>query len=121
MIKGIGIDIIELERAEKIIAKQPRILDRILTENEKKLYNQLESAKRKVEFFAGRFAAKEAFSKALGTGIGKLSFQDIEILRDNRGAPVVQSRVVEGNSVFVSISHSDSYAVAQVIIEGDSA
>ncbi|SER38070.1 holo-[acyl-carrier-protein] synthase [Gracilibacillus ureilyticus] len=121
MIKGTGIDIIELDRVSKLISRQPKIIDRVLTVREKELYDHFNTEKRKIEFFAGRFAGKEAFSKAVGTGIGKLSFQDIEILPDKNGAPVIQSHVVEGDRLFVSISHSEAYAVAQVIIEVDSA
>ncbi|MFC4402044.1 holo-ACP synthase [Gracilibacillus xinjiangensis] len=121
MIRGIGIDIVEMERVKQILIRQPNIVDRVLTADEKELYENLTAERRKMEFFAGRFSAKEAFSKALGTGIGKVSFQDIEILRDENGAPTIQSRAAKGEKVFVSISHSEAYAVAQVIIEGDSA
>jgi holo-[acyl-carrier protein] synthase len=70
-----------------------------------------------VEFLAGRFAAKEAFSKAMGTGIGKdLSFLDIEIAVDPLGKPVIVKPDVNAH---LSISHSRDYAVAQVVIESD--
>lgn len=115
MIKGIGIDIVELSRIQKINERQKRFAERILTENEKEKFDRLEG-KRKVEFLAGRFAAKEAFSKAYGTGIGKeLSFLDINILTDDKGKPYIQNPIGEG--VHLSISHSAEYAVAQVIIE----
>ncbi|MDP4086410.1 MAG: holo-ACP synthase [Bacillota bacterium] len=114
MIKGIGIDIIELPRVREMIAKQKRFIDRILTEKEKETYQAL-SDSRRVEFLGGRFAAKEAFSKANGTGIGKeLSFLDIEIDTDERGKPFVRFPEVKAH---VSISHSKEYAIAQVIIE----
>ena len=74
MIKGIGIDIIELSRIQEIMSRQNKLIDRILTANEKQLFEELPMT-RKIEFLAGRFAAKEAFSKAAGTGIGgQLSF-----------------------------------------------
>lgn len=114
MIKGIGTDIIELSRIEEIITKQAKFVDRILTSNEKLKYETL-SGKRKVEFLAGRFAAKEAFSKANGTGIGKeLSFLDIEIEADLLGRPFFSQPKTRAH---LSISHSRDYAVAQVIIE----
>lgn len=79
MIYGIGLDITELKRIAAMAARQKRFAERILTPGELDQYHEL-SEKRKIEFLAGRFAAKEAFSKAFGTGIGKqLSFQDIEI------------------------------------------
>ncbi|PWU68061.1 MULTISPECIES: holo-ACP synthase [Gracilibacillus] len=121
MIKGIGIDIVELDRIREMATKQPRFISRILTKKERDLYENLSSDKRKIEFLAGRFAAKEAFSKAIGTGIGKVSFQDIEILTNLEGAPIFYSNITEKDKIFVSISHSKAYATAQVIIEADSA
>lgn len=115
MIVGIGIDITELYRIAKSI-EQPRFLERILTERERELASAL-AGKRKVEFVAGRFAAKEAFSKAIGTGIGKeVGFQDIEIINDERGKPIVHASYPY--VIHISISHSNDYAIAQVILEG---
>lgn len=114
MIKGIGIDIIELGRVQAIIARQPKFIERILCDNEKDTFNRL-SGNRQVEFLAGRFAAKEAFSKANGTGIGKqLSFRDIEIGSDSMGKPLILKPAVKAH---LSISHSREYAVSQVVIE----
>ena len=114
MIKGIGIDIIELHRIRELISRKSKLVDRILTVNEKKTYEGLSEA-RKVEFLAGRFAAKEAFSKAFGTGIGKeLSFLDIEIETDRSGKPLFRKPEVQSH---LSISHSKEYAVAHVVIE----
>lgn len=115
MITGIGIDIVELKRIHDISERQKRFVDRILTSSEKQNYENL-SERRKVEFLAGRFAAKEAYSKATGTGIGKeLSFLDIETASDENGKPIICKPHKEG--VHLSISHSADYAVAQVIIE----
>jgi holo-[acyl-carrier protein] synthase len=114
MIKGIGIDIIELSRIEQIIARQTKLIDRVLTDKEKQTFEQL-SERRKIEFLAGRFAAKEAYSKAFGTGIGKeVSFLDIEIETDDLGKPHI---VKPSIGAHLSISHSRDYAIAQVIIE----
>lgn len=115
MIKGIGIDIVELARIERIVNRQPNFVKRILTEKERAKFATLKG-KRQIEYLAGRFAAKEAFVKAVGTGISKeWSFIDIEILNNERGEPIVHSSLAD--RVFVSISHSDHYAVAQIIIE----
>lgn len=115
MIKGIGIDITELARIKKILERQPRFIERILTQYEIGRYEQLKG-QRKIEYFAGRFAAKEAFSKAYGTGIGKeLSFLDIEITVDEAGKPCISAPFSKG--VHLSISHSKEYAIAQVVIE----
>ncbi len=118
MIKGIGIDIIEIHRIEKLTARTPKFVQRILTEIEIEKYEQLQG-NRKAEYLAGRFAAKEAFSKAMGTGIGKgLQFTDIEIVQDSFGKPSFSKPINEGTHL--SISHSKEYAVAQVIIESSS-
>jgi holo-[acyl-carrier protein] synthase len=118
MIKGIGIDIIELKRIEHMIQQQPRFVQRILTHTEKEKWQTL-SEKRQVEYLAGRFAAKEALAKALGTGIGTMfGWQDVSILPDELGAPKINWE--NKNPTFkthLSISHSTSYAVAQVILE----
>lgn len=115
MIQGIGIDIVELKRMKELMERQKKILDRVLTPFERDAFETL-SEKRKVEFLAGRFAAKEAFSKAFGSGIGKdLSFLDIEIHTNDKGKPFILKPLSEG--VHLSISHSEQYAVAQVVIE----
>ncbi|MBM7599900.1 holo-[acyl-carrier protein] synthase [Virgibacillus halotolerans] len=117
MIKGIGIDIIELNRIKKSIEKNNRFANRILTQNETTVFNELPTERRKIEYLAGRFAAKEAFAKATGTGIGALSFQHIEIIAGENGAPVLKAKGYEKDSIFISITHSHDYAVAQVVIE----
>jgi holo-[acyl-carrier protein] synthase len=115
MIAGIGLDVVELSRIEALIEKQKRFPERILTQHEKDIFLGLKQ-RRKIEYLAGRFAAKEAFSKANGTGIGKeLSFLDIEIQTDKNGKPFVVKPFVDG--VHLSITHTREYAAAQVIIE----
>ena len=115
VIKGIGLDIVEIERIKCLEERQPRFVNRVLTEKEQLAYQKLQG-RRKTEFLAGRFSAKEAFSKALGTGIGKdLSFQDMEIVYNANGKPCFAKPVHEG--VHLSITHSSQYAAAQVIIE----
>ncbi|MFB6467375.1 holo-ACP synthase [Cytobacillus sp. Hz8] len=115
MITGIGIDIVELDRIQQFMERQKRFVDRILTNNERMQFEQL-TARRKVEFLAGRFAAKEAFSKAYGTGIGgHLSFLDIEIAKEESGRVYVAKPLKKG--VHLSISHSKEFAIAQVVIE----
>ncbi|MCY8839345.1 holo-ACP synthase [Bacillus atrophaeus] len=117
MIHGIGLDIVELDRIASLCGRQERFAERILTESEQAQYESL-SAKRRIEFLAGRFAAKEAFSKAFGTGIGKhLSFQDIEVKKDTHGKPSIEcAKLIQAN-VHVSITHTKEYAAAQVLIE----
>ncbi|WP_223703075.1 holo-ACP synthase [Sutcliffiella deserti] len=115
MIIGTGIDIVEIERIEALMNRQHNFVDRVLTPEEKVLFISL-SEKRKAEYLAGRFSAKEAFSKAYGTGIGKeLSFQDMNIATTEKGKPYFTKPL--SNNVHLSISHSEHYAIAQVIIE----
>lgn len=119
MIEGIGIDLIEIKRIQNSLNKGEQLATRVLTNNEREIFNHLKSERRKVEYLAGRFAAKEAFAKATGRGIGKLSFQDIEVLADERGAPFLVAKGYEKTKIFISITHSNEYAAAQVIIEKD--
>src|SRR5690625_6124816 len=87
MIIGTGIDMIELDRIEALAKRKPRFVDKILTEEERVLFQQKKTDQLKVEFLAGRFAAKEAFAKAYGTGIGKIGFHDMAILTGHHGEP----------------------------------
>ena len=86
MIIGIGTDIIEIERIEIAVKRTKGFINKLFTENE---INIFESRGFKSEVIAGNFAAKEAVSKALGTGFRGFGVKDIEILRDELGKPVV--------------------------------
>lgn len=114
MIVGIGVDIVELDRMARSM-KQPRFLKRLLTDVEYELSQQY-PLPRQIEFVSGRFAAKEAYAKAIGTGIAHgLSWRHIEILPDETGRPVMTAPFT--GKIHVSISHSQTYAIAQVILE----
>lgn len=117
-----GVDLIEVSRIEEVIARHGRhYLERIYTPAE------LEQCGKRVESLAGRFAAKEAGAKALGCGIGEVSWKEIEILGDEQNAPVLtlhgtaaQKAHALGLTVWsVSISHSQSHAVAVVVGAGE--
>lgn len=115
MIRGIGLDIVEISRIRKANDMSAKFKERILTPRELDVFNNLKS-RRQLEFLAGRFSAKEAYSKANGTGIGKkCKLQDIEILPNEIGKPVLFYKGIETNG-FVSITHSQEYAAAQVIL-----
>jgi len=119
MIKGVGIDIIDVKRIKKIIDKYgDKFFNRILTENEIKY---CKSFSKPDLHFAGRFASKEAYSKSIGTGISKdFRWKDIEILNDRRGKPYINHTVESDYTKYkfeVSISHTDEYACAVVICE----
>lgn len=116
MIKGIGIDAVELERIEQIILEKPTFAKRILTQAEYQVFEGL-SLHRQIEFLGGRFACKEAFSKAWGTGIGQVTFQEIEILANEQGAPIMTQSPQQTGKVHVSITHTQTTAFAQIIIE----
>lgn len=115
MIVGIGIDIVDLDHIKSVCKKQAKIHEYILNSEEVELY-KARSKKRQIEFLAGRLAVKEAFSKAMGTGIGKtVNFQNIKVINDEKGKPIIIESPFHGN-IFVSISHSKKAAVAQVIL-----
>ncbi|WP_261134154.1 holo-ACP synthase [Bacillus sp. Marseille-Q3570] len=119
MIIGIGIDIVEIQRIKRTNERQVKFAERILTEAELVCFRSLEQRK-SIEFLAGRFAAKEAYAKATGTGIGgELSWKDVQILANEAGKPVIEDGKADWNT-YVSISHSKEYAVAQVILESSS-
>ncbi|MEY8446534.1 holo-ACP synthase [Enterococcus ratti] len=115
MIRGIGIDAVELPRIAKIIKEKPQFIDRVLTPNEMAQFQAL-PFHRQVEFLGGRYACKEAFAKAWGTGIGKVTFQEIEILKNEMGQPVVSQSPHKGKS-WASITHTDELVFAQIILE----
>ena len=116
-----GVDLIEISRIEEVVSRHgKRYLDRIYTPAE------LELCGRRADSLAGRFAAKEAVAKALGCGIGDVDWKQIEILEDEQHAPVLH---LHGKAVqiggelgltdwSVSISHSQSQAIAFVVAIG---
>lgn len=119
MIQGVGLDIVEIERIENALKRNKRFVTRILTQNERDIYESLTSDKRKLEFLSGRFAAKEAVAKAIGSGIGKLSFQHIEVGRADSGAPLVTVSGREGETFFLTITHTKGIAAAHAIHWGE--
>jgi holo-[acyl-carrier protein] synthase len=125
MILGTGIDIIEVARIASSFEKfGDRFLNRILLADET-AYCLLH--RRPAPFLAARFAAKEAISKAFGTGIGAhLGWQDMEIRRKESGEPyvVLHGRGAElfsargAQKLHISLSHTENYAAATAILEG---
>jgi holo-[acyl-carrier protein] synthase len=119
MVKGIGIDIIEVARIKGIMEKYgDKFFNRILTENEIAYCKKFTNSE---VHFAGRFASKEAYSKAIGTGISKdFGWKDIEILNDERGKPYINHTKKNEYSGFkfnISISHTKDYGCAVVVCE----
>ena len=115
MIVGHGIDIEELTSIQNAVEKREGFAQRVLTDKEMERFASLKG-RRQVEYLAGRWSAKEAFSKAMGTGIGKLTFQDLEVLNNERGAPYFSQSPFSGK-IWLSISHTDQFVTASVILE----
>lgn len=123
MIIGVGTDIVQIPRIEKIIKLYPEIFyKRILNTEELKKITLLKKENH-ATFLAKRFAAKEAISKAFGIGIGRgINFKDITVLNDKLGKPIVKldSTYIKKFPPFnIHLSLSDDYpiCVALVVIE----
>ncbi|MDF7639484.1 holo-ACP synthase [Lactobacillus sp. ESL0791] len=116
MIKGVGIDVVEVARVKKIVARGDSFAKKVLTPNEFAQYKKMQG-KRKVEYLGGRFSLKESFSKAMGTGLGKeVGLQDVETLWNDVGHPVMTSTKFSGK-IFPSISHDNHEIVTLVVLE----
>ena len=108
----IGVDIVRVKRIEQAILKNENFKYKIFTQNE---INYCEKRKNKYQSYAGKFAAKEAFSKAFGTGFrDKFGFLDIEVLNDELGKPYIK---YSDKKIKISIAHEAEYAIATVLIE----
>ena len=124
-ILGIGTDICNSRRVKSLLQKHSRLKDKIFTNNE---IIKSKKIKKKHLFFAKRFAAKEAFSKALGVGISKgVKFKDIEVVNDKNGKPKIKLLGVTAKiasailkrkkfSIYLSLSDDYPFAIATVIL-----
>ncbi len=118
-VKGLGHDLIEISRIRHSVEKHgAHFLDRLFTQKEQEYCRKFEDP---VPHFAGRFAAKEAIAKALGTGFGAdVGWHDLEVLNDERGKPVVRVSDALAEKfgdvhLLVSISHAADHASAVAI------
>lgn len=122
MILGLGNDIVEIHRIKDALERNPRFLSRIFTKTEQEYFD---SRKMKTDTIAGGFAAKEAVSKAIGTGFRGFSMKDIEVRRDENGRPFVilhENALKTANGkgikeIHITISHCSEYAYAVAIAE----
>ena len=122
MITGIGIDIVQINRLEQWLKNQ-KLLERFFHPDELTLASLRQNST--AQTLAARFAAKEAFGKALGTGLAKISLKDIMIYNNDNGKPEVKLSGTAllafqesgANKVFVSLSHEKENAIAIVVIE----
>ena len=122
MIVGIGVDIVEIRRIKDILERNDKFLEKIFTTKE---IEYLKARNLRPEYVAGRFAAKEAVSKALGTGFRGFNFRDIIIESTTLGKPIV---TLEGEAknisnrngdtaIHLSISHGYDSAIAYAVLE----
>jgi holo-[acyl-carrier protein] synthase len=126
MITGLGVDIVEISRIQKLLERYgEKFAHRLLTEQE---FDRFQQRHGSATFLASRFAAKEAASKALGTGISAgMSFHSIEVVNDERGKPELRlhdvalalSQQQKVTRSLLSLSDEKHYAVATVVMESD--
>lgn len=121
MIVGIGTDIVEIDRIDNAVNRTNKFIDKVFTYREKEYFKRKNF---RAEVMAGNFAAKEAVSKALGTGFRGFGLLDIEVLRDDKGKPIVilSDRIYEmlplnNFNIHISISHSRENAIAYAVME----
>jgi holo-[acyl-carrier protein] synthase len=122
-IRGLGTDLVEIERFRLALARRTSLSERLFTEGEQEYaYEQHDP----VHSLAARFGAKEATMKALGAGLGAFRFRDVEVVRDDRGAPSLQlhgaaAELANDRGVQawqLSLTHTDTTAMAVVLALG---
>lgn len=121
MIVGIGVDVVEIYRMTKVINEWGNtFLEKVFTDNE---LRYAQSRKNFVQHLAARFAAKEAFAKAISTGwSGTFRWKDVEVSNDKSGKPKISlsgklKEQFSGNNVHISLSHSENVVIAFAVIE----
>ena len=110
MSESVGIDIVEFSRIKEMLSDA--FIDRILSSKELAYLSIITNEKRKIEYIAARFAAKEAYTKVYKKFEEPLNFKDVSILKDENGAPYIESPYRPDDELLISISHSENYAVA---------
>ena len=127
MIFGIGTDLVEVDRIKKELASHgEKFIDMLFTESERTYCTRTDNVAIQAQCFAARFAAKEAFLKALGSGLrGGLHWKDIEVVNNELGKPEIRMQntaqeICENagiNGIYVSLSHTKESAIAVVVLE----
>ncbi len=123
MILGVGIDVIQVDRIRKW-ESIPGLYERYFHAQE--LETTLKNGRNRVLSLAARFAAKEAFGKAIGTGLYGFQLRDINVVNDPHGKPelLLEGKALEifkklgGKKIHVSLTHEEDYALSIVVIEG---
>jgi holo-[acyl-carrier protein] synthase len=113
--KNIGIDIIKNERFDNKL-EDDLFISRILSTKEKEVFTSFNSRSRKVEYLAGRFAAKEAIIKAINKTSLSFDYKDISVLNDENGSPYVEFSFKVDFYILLSISHTDENSVAVAVM-----
>ncbi|MCJ7813886.1 MAG: holo-ACP synthase [Candidatus Atribacteria bacterium] len=125
LVIGCGIDLVKIERIEKIIMRWgDNFVIKIFTPLEREYCEKKKG--NKFQSYAGKFAAKEALLKTLGLGLGGANWKEIEVTNNQLGQPIISTSgklkniaLAKGvNKYFISISHTKEYAIAQVVLEG---
>jgi holo-[acyl-carrier protein] synthase len=125
MVVGIGVDIVEVDRIEKALSNSQSMTQRVFSEDE---IQYCSGQKNLYQHFAGRFAAKEAALKALGTGWQKgIRWKDVEVVSGDLGRPTLKmyrraKEIFEESGAthgLVTITHAEKYAVAMVVLEAN--
>jgi len=122
-VRGIGVDAVDVARFKEVMARRPAVLDRLFTAAERAYAERCADPAPR---FAARFAAKEAALKALGVGMGEAGFREVEVVRDESGEPHLAlsgraATLAADRGVrrwHVSLTHTDTVAVASVVAEG---
>jgi holo-[acyl-carrier protein] synthase len=123
-VSGIGVDAVDVDRFRALLERRPGVVDRLFTTSE---YAYASGSRDPAPRLAVRFAAKEAVLKALGVGIGAADFREVEVRRGESGAPRLElagraAALAAERGVarwHVSLTHTDTVAVASVIAERD--
>jgi holo-[acyl-carrier protein] synthase len=118
MIEGTGTDLVDIRRIEKVMQRfGERFENRVFTKKERQAAADIKDEKKRISFYAKRFAAKEAYAKAIGKGIGKdISFKEIGVVNKESGQPVIELSEHEKSNIFLSLSDEYPYAQAFVVI-----
>lgn len=117
---NIGVDLCHIPRVEQLIKRRPSFTERFFTENEQALF----AGKSSAQTVAAHFAIKEAFAKALGTGVVGFDLHEVEVLRNPAGAPYIlvhgraKARLAESGykTIRCSMSHDKDYAIGMVVL-----
>lgn len=119
---GLGVDLADISRVERVFQKYPRFIDRCFTEHEKEYALRFANPSRRL---AARFAGKEAVMKSMGTGWRRIRWTDIEITGGGKptvrmtGNAAVRARMLGITEVLVTITHTDDTAMVMAVSVGE--